>query len=422
MQPHQSIIMPSDPSSANFKPHNACDECRARKLKCSGELTGCARCRADRVACRYSPRKQMGRPRKKRTGNELQQQEYEPWPMDNSSQGVEGSYSSGSNMLYGDSHAQSSSASGYPSMAGHAMPSPNLSYGFSNMDLNYANQSSPPLDLPSMSMLPMDMPIDFSNLNFGTLPNLSQDYYPASGANYPYAPSPSQPPSSLPTPPSATSPRSSSEYNCSCLSNLYKALQHLPTHTADPTFPHTLQPLRKGLRTAAALLHCNHCTSNYASALQNSMGSTTLMHMIVVAYAKLLHHIDQRARSSSKIKFRYGETDSESHGGSLDGVTVDLSGAEWRNFARKAVRRELIGDEDDESQSQGQSVMGVLEGLRARQREWHSTRRFAGDAHHQHQHERAARGGKGKADKDSCICVVGMHFEQLIKQAGGLGL
>ncbi|TGZ78698.1 hypothetical protein EX30DRAFT_334049 [Ascodesmis nigricans] len=42
----------------------ACDDCRARKVSCSGEETGCARCRRSGVTCVYSPPKQPGRPRK----------------------------------------------------------------------------------------------------------------------------------------------------------------------------------------------------------------------------------------------------------------------------------------------------------------------------------------------------------------------
>ncbi|KAK8095758.1 lactose regulatory protein LAC9 [Apiospora kogelbergensis] len=45
--------------------HRACDECRSRKLACSKEADGCARCKREGIACHYSPQKQMGRPRKR---------------------------------------------------------------------------------------------------------------------------------------------------------------------------------------------------------------------------------------------------------------------------------------------------------------------------------------------------------------------
>ncbi|EGZ72569.1 hypothetical protein NEUTE2DRAFT_118852 [Neurospora tetrasperma FGSC 2509] len=43
----------------------ACDECRARKLACSKEPDGCARCKREGVHCNYSAQKPMGRPRKR---------------------------------------------------------------------------------------------------------------------------------------------------------------------------------------------------------------------------------------------------------------------------------------------------------------------------------------------------------------------
>ncbi|KAJ2892499.1 putative c6 finger domain-containing protein [Zalerion maritima] len=45
--------------------HRACDECRSRKLACSKEPDGCARCKKEGVACHYSLQKPMGRPRKR---------------------------------------------------------------------------------------------------------------------------------------------------------------------------------------------------------------------------------------------------------------------------------------------------------------------------------------------------------------------
>ncbi|KAI5374667.1 hypothetical protein J4E82_006535 [Alternaria postmessia] len=53
----------------NVKPpgklHAACDECRTRKLKCSGHTPRCVRCQKEKIECVYSPQKQMGRPRKR---------------------------------------------------------------------------------------------------------------------------------------------------------------------------------------------------------------------------------------------------------------------------------------------------------------------------------------------------------------------
>ncbi|KAK8174899.1 hypothetical protein BC567DRAFT_97712 [Phyllosticta citribraziliensis] len=50
----------------DVKRHAACDECRHRKLKCSGDKPRCGRCVRESITCVYSPQKQMGRPRKRR--------------------------------------------------------------------------------------------------------------------------------------------------------------------------------------------------------------------------------------------------------------------------------------------------------------------------------------------------------------------
>ncbi|KAJ4003379.1 hypothetical protein NW752_011831 [Fusarium irregulare] len=54
------------PAADKVTKHRACDECRSRKLACSKEPDGCARCKKEGITCYYSPQKQMGRPRKRR--------------------------------------------------------------------------------------------------------------------------------------------------------------------------------------------------------------------------------------------------------------------------------------------------------------------------------------------------------------------
>ncbi|KAF8454200.1 hypothetical protein BGX38DRAFT_349301 [Terfezia claveryi] len=56
-----TVFMTMEPT---VKMHAACEECRGRKLRCSGHRPQCDRCKKDQVACTYSPQKRMGRPRK----------------------------------------------------------------------------------------------------------------------------------------------------------------------------------------------------------------------------------------------------------------------------------------------------------------------------------------------------------------------
>ncbi|EXJ85437.1 hypothetical protein A1O1_05801 [Capronia coronata CBS 617.96] len=65
--PAYSAAFDADPM---VRRHAACDECRKRKLKCSGEPSGCERCLKHQLICHYSAQKQMGRPRKRRKVND----------------------------------------------------------------------------------------------------------------------------------------------------------------------------------------------------------------------------------------------------------------------------------------------------------------------------------------------------------------
>ena len=430
MLPQQPYPMPADTATSYMsKPHNACDECRTRKLKCSGEPTGCSRCKADRVACRYSPRKQMGRPRKKRKDEEVYpQSSYEPWTIGDATRSLPASMpSEDSSLAFADMSTHLPHSGSYSSVSSGGMGSPALNYGLSNMDLGYLDPSNSQTALTPGLPPSMDMNMDFSNLNYPSTSNMTHEPYSyGSGANYSLTASPV--PQALPTPPTATTP-APPEQRCNCLPQLYKTLQALPNYTSNPTFPLTLRPLKHATGVARTLLHCPSCASTYSNALQNSMGSVTLLNLIITTYHKLLSHIDSRAKSApNKIKFRFGEAhpQGEGHTGGLDcpmGVEVDLSGAEWRSLARKAVRREVMGtedEEDDESERYRGSVMRVLEGLRARQKDWHSSRRWMRDTQHQQQHE--AHEHHGNSGRDSCMCVQSMYFEQLIRQVQALGL
>ncbi|KAI7285068.1 hypothetical protein KC340_g18385, partial [Hortaea werneckii] len=72
-QPTPPSLYPPDPrpplatpSHPNPKLRAACDECRLKKLKCTGEQPACSRCVREGIRCIYSPQKPMGRPKKKR--------------------------------------------------------------------------------------------------------------------------------------------------------------------------------------------------------------------------------------------------------------------------------------------------------------------------------------------------------------------
>ncbi|PTB63724.1 hypothetical protein BBK36DRAFT_1125617 [Trichoderma citrinoviride] len=59
----QELRRASDPISARSSQHQACNNCHAKKLKCSGEKSGCERCIASQLRCEYtrSPSRRGGR-------------------------------------------------------------------------------------------------------------------------------------------------------------------------------------------------------------------------------------------------------------------------------------------------------------------------------------------------------------------------
>ncbi|KAL7907001.1 hypothetical protein GGI35DRAFT_101748 [Trichoderma velutinum] len=59
----QELRRASDPISARSSQHQACNNCHAKKLKCSGDKSGCERCIASQLVCEYtrSPSRRGGR-------------------------------------------------------------------------------------------------------------------------------------------------------------------------------------------------------------------------------------------------------------------------------------------------------------------------------------------------------------------------
>ncbi|KAL7943764.1 hypothetical protein V8C42DRAFT_328392 [Trichoderma barbatum] len=59
----QELRRASDPISARSSQHQACNNCHAKKLKCSGDKSGCERCVSSQLPCEYtrSPSRRGGR-------------------------------------------------------------------------------------------------------------------------------------------------------------------------------------------------------------------------------------------------------------------------------------------------------------------------------------------------------------------------
>ena len=204
--------------------------------------------------------------------------------------------------------------------------------------------------------------------------------------------------------------------SCSCLSNLYSMLakfQLLPT----PTFPYSAGFLRSAVGLSRRVVACHTCSRMPNTAIQNSMLLGTLLQLLIMEYAKLLKHIDERSEQIDNIPLRFSDPSSlfdSRHTGLPDcpmALNIDLSGDEWRTLARKAVAQEVLGSSQDPG-----GLSGVVREMRDRQSSWHE--RFSKDscvASHNADHQQHPKGY-------SHICLQVLQIEHLRRCIEGLGL
>ena len=203
---------------------------------------------------------------------------------------------------------------------------------------------------------------------------------------------------------------------CSCLSNLYLMLAKFQS-VPSPSFPYSMGILRSATVLGRSVVACHNCSRTYNTALQNSMLLGTLLQLLIMEYAKLLNHIDERSKQAEKIAFRLGDPSSlydSRHTGLPDcpmAINVDLSGDEWRTLARKAVAQEVLGS------SQGTTgLTGLVQQMKTRQVSWRerfSTGQCTAFHSVNHQHS---------ADHPDHLCVHAVYVEALRRSLQALGL
>ena len=269
--------------------------------------------------------------------------------------------------------------------------------------------------------------IDNSNPVFpeGLPPDFEQDFL---GRNPP--PDLGQPfstfledPLQLQTPPTAPDELDSNDciaenavISCSCLPNLYSMLANFQSLPA-PSFPYSMGILKSAAALSREVVMCHYCTQTYNTALQNSMLLGTLLQLLIMEYAKLLKHIDEKSKESEKMAFRFGDPSSpldSRHTGRPDcpmAITIDITGDEWRTLARKAVAQEVLGN------SQGSlGLIGLVQKMKERQASSHE--RFSKGqclvgptANHQ-----------PTAEKPDHTCVQIVYIDNLQRSLKALGL
>lgn len=344
----------------------------ARKLKCHGEPAGCSRCLAERATCHYSPRKTMGRPRKRQREKE--------------------------------DHIQASDdeVGGFGAMDYRAIASPLVYMGLGDLSPNGTGASDSQRagvgeDGPRLQPTEHDGGLfDFqSSTDFDTqfldLPSFSPTtrFPPWDAAQNAHSFVSEETTNQAPLPSSQTSkggansnaPLNNIQSGCSCLGSLYSTLatfQSLPA----PSFPYSMGTFRRAITCGYQVVRCETCPQGYNMAVQNSMLLGTLLQMLINEYAKLLKYVDERATNGTKIAFRIGEISScldQRHTGTPDcpmAINVDLNGDEWRMLARNAIRQDVLGSTEDND-----CLLSIVQEMRARQVVWHEKFSRQNDLH-----------------------------------------
>ncbi|EZF36453.1 hypothetical protein H109_03679 [Trichophyton interdigitale MR816] len=353
------------------KRHAACDECRRRKSKCTGEADGCTRCYRHGLYCHYSFQKPMGRPPKT----------YASLAMLGSGTGT-GSPSVGltaenPSLAYGTPDAQGAleASNMCPAIYKTFMqntydirPGPFMSDGPLSGSSGFAPSASsqPPTATPAPT-IPSE--IDYSSISSMLTPTPGMTPSTSTDTNI-TSTTPSTTPS---TNASGSGPSAFPQIlaPCPCLSHLYLTLSSLAALNSFPVSFDTLMTLYSASKTAIGVLRCNVCPTAYSSAVQNLMLLGTLLTCIANSWFEVSFQDGQRLAI---------ETLDQSF---LDSLPADEAArtAFFKNWLRELVRYSVIGHATPPNApllrkqfEDSPNLLGLVEEMEARQRRWHAER------------------------------------------------
>ncbi|PGH19141.1 hypothetical protein AJ80_04219 [Polytolypa hystricis UAMH7299] len=381
------------------KRHAACDECRNRKLKCSGETSGCSRCVKHRLVCHYSIQKQMGRPPKARARKVESSDTASASP---------DPYHHG----YTPDPSESSQAPFFSSPdpaalhdASNLCPGPYRSYMASNCEIRPGpfvtsgplyEQSTPmpyqphqaPPPLPVCASPPTSWP-DYSNVSASGL--LSH----------------SSPQSSLQSPNfHDTSSLSTTQENpqCTCLSYLYLCLSSLSTLSTFPLGAQSLETLYTAARTAQEVIRCEICPQAFNTCTQNLMLLGTLLSVVADGWLRISRSTPEELGHA---------TVTPSFIAALPSDAGDRR-AKWADWLHHVVRHGVAGSDVVPTVNAVQaqcleapSLLSLVEELEARQHRWHaaSPPSLMHHHHHQHMHNRDAGTTEQQHQERDYLCL-----------------
>ncbi|KAK9597870.1 hypothetical protein V6Z96_002613 [Aspergillus fumigatus] len=351
--------LPLPPSSSHdttsvppLKRHAACDECRKRKLKCSGEATGCSRCLKQSLPCHYSLQKPMGRPPKKRPREDNDASVYEI--TDN---GMWADIDDGG-ILTEEAGAEATAASDALRLCPPVYTAP------MRMPQAFPNLLSTDDSHSHLWQLESGRSLDPIPATTGPWPDFSSVTAATS--------SPFTLPSSLTLidSPSVSSPSSDggNSSQCTCLSYLYLCLSHLSSLAPFPISQHTLCSLFIAAKTARAVIRCEVCPTSFALGMQNVMFTGTLLNVIADAWLRVSQaDAEELGKLAAPPAYVASVTQNSPNPAEA-----------WKDWLRQTVRSAITGGPADPAGqvkcSDSPTLLSLIEEMEARQHRWHRTR------------------------------------------------
>ncbi|KAK5168325.1 uncharacterized protein LTR77_006894 [Saxophila tyrrhenica] len=374
-QPLQPQTQLQSVSGSVAKRRAACDECRTKKLKCTGEQPKCSRCAREGITCIYSIQKQMGRPKKRQRTDDDEHHDAHP-------------------------HEEHVIPNKDQQPQAWDFPPPDEPYNVltpgGSVQPWLLDFDTDPTLYPSDSALPALTPDNNSTSShsppvLNLPPELQQTHHHNHNHIDPSLPQPDS--TNLGLPASLLPP-------CACLSTMYLTLSNLSSMPPSFPFPFALHPLRSAMQTAADVLACEHCPQRFISAIQNTQLIGTLLMSLAERYGKVLSAISSEAeraeREGEKKKFRLADLNTANGHLHTNGIgcaaafNLELEADEWRSLAKKVVRAEVCGADDGgemnplsesnemngtgggDPHSHCPSFLGIISKMERRQEFWHN--------------------------------------------------
>ncbi|KAK5047901.1 hypothetical protein LTR84_006089 [Exophiala bonariae] len=396
------------------KRHAACDECRKRKLKCSGEPAGCGRCTKQHLTCHYSIQKQMGRPRKRQktdhddtaivdqsrakspsplvqlqpdpaidpelTARFSERSDFEnicPGPLAQTIKRASNQKHKTTPNSFPDTSSSQTSATGssrtpsddQPRTPPDGIPSTNISYP-TDVSLwpDFSEMSALPMPMQDRQRQEHHISFDPTNPEYPSVP-YDPDADPSTLLNLPSVP------------------------ECPCLPNSYLTLSTLSTLSAFPVSSGTVDTLLGAHRTTKASLYCGVCPQKFQSGSQNVMLSSVLINVI----ADHWHRV--RKATAQELKRGFGSDPAASCSGPSRKISDNdtsmtvLEELSWRTFGHNLIRAHVFGDapipqppDADPNRrispnclSSPVTLLAVLTTFERRQKQWHEQDEWTGE-------------------------------------------